>query len=62
MSKARAIADATTATTADVEDLYRYDSFNTSGVDGGNLDGIINARISESLTTTTQTINGGVIS
>jgi len=62
MSKARRIANATTATTADVEDLYQYGSFNTSAVDGGTLDGIINARISESVTVTTQTINGGVIS
>jgi len=62
MSKARRIANATTATTADVEDLYQYGSFNTSAVDGGSLDGIIDARISESVTVTTQTINGGVIS
>jgi len=62
MSKARRIANATTATTADVEDLYQYGSFNTSAVDGGTLDGIIDARISESVTVTTQTINGGVIS
>jgi len=64
MSKARRIANATTATTADVEDLYQYGSFNTSAVDGGTLDGIIDARISESMNAVmpTQTINGGVIS
>lgn len=64
MSKARRIANATTATTADVEDLYQYGSFNTSAVDGNMLDGIIDARISESMNSVmpTQTINGGVIS
>lgn len=64
MSKARRIANATTATTADVEDLYQYGSFNTSAVDGGTLDGIIDSRISESMDAVmpTQTINGGVVS
>jgi len=61
MSKARRIANATTATTADVEDLYQYDSFNTSAVDGGIVDGIIDARISELITGTTQTISGGTV-
>jgi hypothetical protein len=62
MSKARKIANATTATTADVEDLFTYGSFNTSAVDGGEINGIIDARISDSISVITQTINGGVIS
>lgn len=62
MSKARKIANATTATTADVEDLYQYGSFNTTAVDGGTIDGIISGRISESISISTQTINGGTVS
>ena len=63
-SKARRMATSTSATTAPIEPLYFYQTMaNSTNIDGGQIDGILDSNISSIIDDMmpTQNIDGGTV-